>query len=206
MTASSDQHWCPVITRTWSGCQVDLLLNASLLPCGTRNLTTSAYFGGTSSSSHDVTVYRYVDREKFLNRKMSEVDICSCGHTTDFYLGRADLIHRGFCFTQAKNRLLRFSRQLNFLERKFKKARCAGISLLFLTPIQRARWRKAKTQTTCAIKISFTAWGMSGFVIVTADERLLASNLGISFFPSYCFGVAVKGNSIVFETYPRPRW
>ena len=25
------------------------------------------------------------------------------------------------------------------------------------------------------------------------------------FFPSYCFGVAVKGNSIVFETYPRPR-
>ena len=24
------------------------------------------------------------------------------------------------------------------------------------------------------------------------------------FFPSYCFGVAVKGNSIVFETYPRP--
>ena len=38
-----------------------------------------------------------------------------------------------------------------------------------------------------------------------ADERLLASILGISFFPSYCFGVAVKGNSLVFETYPRPR-
>ena len=28
------------------------------------------------------------------------------------------------------------------------------------------------------------------------DERLLASNLGISFFPSYRFGVAVKENSI----------
>ena len=38
-----------------------------------------------------------------------------------------------------------------------------------------------------------------------ADERLLASNLGISFFPSYRFGVAVKENSIVLETYPRPR-
>ena len=38
---------------------------------------------------------------------------------------------------------------------------------------------------------------MSGSVIKTfADERLLASNLGISFFPSYCFGVAVKGNFI----------
>ena len=47
---------------------------------------------------------------------------------------------------------------------------------------------------------------MSGSVIkALADERLLANNLGISFFPSYCFGVAVKGNSIVFETYPRPR-
>ena len=47
---------------------------------------------------------------------------------------------------------------------------------------------------------------MSGSVITTfTDERLLASNLGISFFPSYCFGVAVKVNSIVFETYPRPR-
>ena len=38
-----------------------------------------------------------------------------------------------------------------------------------------------------------------------AEERLLASNLGILFFPSYCFGVAVNGNSIVLETYPRPR-
>ena len=38
-----------------------------------------------------------------------------------------------------------------------------------------------------------------------SDERLLASSLGISFFRSYCFGVAVKGNSIVFETYSRPR-
>ena len=45
-----------------------------------------------------------------------------------------------------------------------------------------------------------------GSVIKTfADELLLASNLGISFFPSYCFGVTVKVNSIVFETYPRPR-
>ena len=47
---------------------------------------------------------------------------------------------------------------------------------------------------------------MSGSVIKAfADERLLASNLGILFFPSYCFGVAVNGNSIVLETYPRPR-
>ena len=46
---------------------------------------------------------------------------------------------------------------------------------------------------------------MSGSVIKTfADERLLASNLGILFFPGYCFGVAVKVNAIVFETYPRP--
>ena len=29
-----------------------------------------------------------------------------------------------------------------------------------------------------------------------ADERLLASNLGISFFPRFRFGLAVKGNSI----------
>ena len=55
-------------------------------------------------------------------------------------------------------------------------------------------------------KISFTAWAMSGSVIKTfADERLLASNLGISFFPSYRFEVAVKGNSIVLEIYQRPR-
>ena len=38
---------------------------------------------------------------------------------------------------------------------------------------------------------------MSGSVIKTfADERLLASNLGISFFPRFRFGLAVKGNSI----------
>ena len=59
---------------------------------------------------------------------------------------------------------------------------------------------------TRAPKISFTMWGMSGSVIKTfADERLLAGNLGISFFPSYRFGVAVKGNSIVLETYPSSR-
>ena len=47
---------------------------------------------------------------------------------------------------------------------------------------------------------------MSGSVIKTfADERLLATNLGISFFPSYHFGVAVKGNAIVLETYSSPR-
>ena len=46
----------------------------------------------------------------------------------------------------------------------------------------------------------------SGSVIHTfADEPLLASNLSISFFPSYRFGVAVKGHSIVLETYPSPR-
>ena len=43
---------------------------------------------------------------------------------------------------------------------------------------------------------------MSGSVIKTfADERLLASNLGISFFPSYWFGVAVKVNSILFSRH-----
>ena len=45
---------------------------------------------------------------------------------------------------------------------------------------------------------------MSGSVKTFTDERLLASNLGISFFPSYRFGVAVKGNSFVVETYTRP--
>ena len=43
------------------------------------------------------------------------------------------------------------------------------------------------------------------FIKTFADERRLASNLGISFFPGYRFGVAVKGNSFVLETYPRPR-
>ena len=38
-----------------------------------------------------------------------------------------------------------------------------------------------------------------------ADERLLASKLVISFFPIYRFGVTVKGNSIVRETYLSPR-
>ena len=47
---------------------------------------------------------------------------------------------------------------------------------------------------------------MSGCVIKTfADDRLLASNLGISFSPSYRFGLAVKENSIVLETYARTR-
>ena len=46
---------------------------------------------------------------------------------------------------------------------------------------------------------------MSGSVIKTfADERLLASNLGISFFLSNSFGVAVKGKAIVLKTYPSP--
>ena len=66
--------------------------------------------------------------------------------------------------------------------------------------------KQAKTKTTCAPRISFTAWSMSGSVIKTfADERLLASNLSISFSPSYHFGVAVKGESVVLETYPSPR-
>ena len=33
----------------------------------------------------------------------------------------------------------------------------------------------------------------------------LAAWIGISFFPSYRYGVALKGNSIVLETYPSPR-
>ena len=44
---------------------------------------------------------------------------------------------------------------------------------------------------------------LAGSVTKTfADERLLASNLGISFPPSYRFGVAVNENSIVLTTYP----
>ena len=59
---------------------------------------------------------------------------------------------------------------------------------------------------SCPKNFFHSGGSMSGSVIRTfAGERLLATNLGISFFPSYCFGAAVKGNSIVFETYPRPR-
>ena len=55
-------------------------------------------------------------------------------------------------------------------------------------------------------KKSFSQCELSGSVIKTfVDERLLASNHGISFFPSYHFGVAVKGNSIVLETYSSRR-
>ena len=47
---------------------------------------------------------------------------------------------------------------------------------------------------------------LAGSVTKTfADERLLASNLGISFSPSYRFGVAVNENSIVLTTYPSSR-
>jgi len=41
--------------------------------------------------------------------------------------------------------------------------------------------------------------------VLSSRPSPIASNLGISFFPSYRFGVAVKGNSIVFETYVSPR-
>ena len=45
---------------------------------------------------------------------------------------------------------------------------------------------------------------MSGSVIKTfADERLLASNLGISFSPSYRFGVAVTGETLLFSRQPQ---
>ena len=47
-------------------------------------------------------------------------------------------------------------------------------------------------------------WG-EGRLYTGYNERLLTSNLGISFFPSHRFGVVVKGNSIVLETYPSPR-
>ena len=47
----------------------------------------------------------------------------------------------------------------------------------------------------CPQNFCHWAWAMSGSVIKTfADESPLASNLDISFFPSFCFGVAVKGN------------
>ena len=78
---------------------------------------------------------------RFLN------SIISCGHTTHFCLGKTDLPRvnslkiswgkfiSGFVLPRWKilgrshywYRLPRFSHQLNFLERKFKKARCAGI-------------------------------------------------------------------------------
>ena len=58
---------------------------------------------------------------------------------------------------------------------------------------------------SCPQNLFHSAIYVRSAIKTLADERLLASNLGISFFPSYCFGVAVKGNSIVFETYPRPR-
>ena len=49
--------------------------------------------------------------------------------------------------------------------------------------------------------LAVISWAMSGSVIKTfADERLLASNLGISFFLGYRFGEAVKGKSTVLET------
>ena len=41
--------------------------------------------------------------------------------------------------------------------------------------------------------------------VLSSRPSPIASNLGISFFPSYRFEVAVKGNSIVFETYVSPR-
>ena len=66
--------------------------------------------------------------------------------------------------------------------------------------------KKGKEVDDSRPKISFTAWAMPGSVIKTfAVERLLASNLGISFYPSYRFGVAAKGNFSVLETYPSPR-
>ena len=57
---------------------------------------------------------------------------------------------------------------------------------------------------SCPQNLFHSAIYVRSAIKTLADERLLASNLGISFFPSHCFGVAVKGNSMVFETYPRP--
>ena len=46
---------------------------------------------------------------------------------------------------------------------------------------------------------------LAGSVTKTfADERLLASKLGISFSPSYRFRVAVKENPIVLKTHMHP--
>ena len=69
--------------------------------------------------------------------------INSCGHTTDFYPGKKVLSRANsskispeinssrVLFYQGKNSgkvtLSKFSCQLNFLEHKFKKAKCAGI-------------------------------------------------------------------------------
>ena len=74
----------------------------------------------------------------------------SCGHTTDFYLGKTDLpraisskISRGkfiWGFVLPREKFWEghttdigcqgFLAQLNFLEPKFKKVRCAGIYLI----------------------------------------------------------------------------
>ena len=79
------------------------------------------------------------------------------------------------------------------------------ILLLFLTLIQRARLRRRRRRPLVPPKFLSQRELCPVLIKTFADERRLASNLGISFFPSYCFGVAVKGNSIVLETYPSPR-
>ena len=63
------------------------------------------------------------------------------------------------------------------------------------------RWDLADQRDVFFFYFAVISWAMSGSVIKTfADERLLASNLGISFFLSYRFGEAVKGKSTVLET------
>ena len=54
--------------------------------------------------------------------------------------------------------------------------------------------------------IKKTFFSFISLIFLTLAIKTFADNwLPTSFFPSYCFEVAVKGHSIVLETYPGPR-
>ena len=54
--------------------------------------------------------------------------------------------------------------------------------------------------------IKKTCFSFISLIFLTLVIKTFADNwLPTSFFPSYRFGVAVKGHSIVLETYPSPR-
>ena len=139
----------------------------------TKNVRRTSYF----LAAVFVILTNGASREQYNKMFLARSVNISCGHTTDFYLvGKTDLpgkIQKNSPEVNSSRVLFylgkksweghttvwygfpRFSRTLNFLERKFKKARCAGISpiketffpfisLSLLTLIQRARWQ-AKT-------------------------------------------------------------
>ena len=127
-------------------------LSFQLKDGGTRSLSVTFIIGSIINGQFRCKMFlliqcaaitgkpRYISF-RFLN------SIISCGHTTHFCLGKTDLPRvnsskiswgkfiSGSVLPRWKilgrshywYRLPRFSHQLNFLERKFKKARCAGI-------------------------------------------------------------------------------